>query len=52
VKSIGEAEREQCNNPIIVEEIISSIEHRKNNKSPGTDGISAEFYKTFSVGLF
>ena len=57
VKSVGEADREQCHDPVIVEHIIYSIEQLKNNKSPGTDGISAEFYTTvyrtvspFSVG--
>lgn len=33
--------------PISVEEVIKAINHLKNNKSPGTDGLTGEFYKQF-----
>lgn len=48
VHSISDIESKQCDEPIKVEEIIESIKHLKNNKSPGVDGITSEFYKLFS----
>jgi len=37
--------------PISVEEVIKQINHLKNNKSPGTDGLTAEFYMLFIKDL-
>ncbi|CDQ79604.1 unnamed protein product [Oncorhynchus mykiss] len=48
VHSISDIESKQCDEPIKVEEIIESIKHLKNNKSPGVEGINSEFYKLFS----
>ncbi len=36
------------NKPIPIKEIMDSINHLKNNKSPGTDGLIAELYKSFA----
>ena len=37
--------------PITIEEIKSAIANCGNNKAPGPDGITAEFYKTFVTDL-
>lgn len=36
---------------IKIDEIMESIEALKNNKSPGTDGLTDELYKHFSLEL-
>uniref|UniRef100_A0A3P9LWP5 Reverse transcriptase domain-containing protein n=1 Tax=Oryzias latipes TaxID=8090 RepID=A0A3P9LWP5_ORYLA len=43
--------KEFCDKPLLLHEVISAIEHLKLNKSPGTDGLTSEFYKTFSEQL-
>lgn len=40
-----------CNAPLRLQEIIDAINDLKNNRSPGTDGLTAEFYKAFSKTL-
>lgn len=44
-------DKNHCDTPLAVEEVVDSIALLKNNKSPGTDGITAEFYKSFSNQL-
>lgn len=44
-------DKNQCDEPVSLKEIIDSINHLKINKSPGNDGITAEFYKAFSEPL-
>ena len=36
-----------CEAEICLDEIIKAINSQKNNKSPGNDGLTAEFYKQF-----
>ena len=36
-----------CEAEIYLDEIIKAINSQKNNKSPGNDGLTAEFYKQF-----
>lgn len=43
--------KESCDKPLTLQEIISAIDQLKPNKSPGTDGITSEFYKAFSKQL-
>lgn len=43
--------KESCDKPLTLQEVIFAIEHLKPNKSPGTDGITSEFYKAFSKQL-
>lgn len=54
VKTINADEKSFCDGPILIQEIVDSIANLKNNKSPGNDGITAEFYKMFvkQVSLF
>ena len=40
-----------CEAEISLDEIINFINSETNNKSPGNDGLSAEFYKHFSNDL-
>lgn len=40
-----------CDSPITSQEVADAINHLKCNKSPGSDGITAEFYKHFSDPL-
>jgi len=51
VKTIDKNENELCDMPISVEEVIKQINHLKNNKSPCTDSLTAEFYKLFIKDL-
>lgn len=51
VKTIDKNESELCDMPISAEEVIKAINHLKNNKSPGTDGLTGEFYKLLADDL-
>ena len=44
---ISETSKEICDQPICLEEVKKAVSEMKNNKSPGPDGIPAEFYKIF-----
>ena len=48
---INEIEKQELNEYINEEEIIIAIKQLNNNKSPGEDGITAEFYKHFEIKL-
>ena len=47
-KNISNEHFRLCEAEISLEEILNAINSQKNNKSPGNDGITAEFYKHFS----
>lgn len=38
----------QCEGPITKEELLLALRDMENNKSPGSDGLTKEFYSTFS----
>ena len=40
-----------CEAEISLDEIIKSINAETNNKRPGNDGLTAEFYRHFSIEL-
>lgn len=44
---LSEDEKNICEKDIGIEEIKEAIKQTKKNKSPGSDGITHEFYKTF-----
>lgn len=48
---LGYDECMKCEGPITLEESLNALKTMKNNKSPGNDGISAEFYKKI-LGCF
>lgn len=44
---LEEEQKKELNEPITVCEIVEAIKKQKKNKTPGPDGIPAEFYKMF-----
>lgn len=48
IDKISNGDRLICDSPITLREVADAINGLKSNKSPGTDGITAEFYKKFS----
>lgn len=51
VTQIESNHKEFCDDPICLEEVLNAIEYLKNNRSPGVDGLTAEFFKTFAEQL-
>lgn len=45
--SLTDVERNMCEGDISIEEIKAAIKQTKPNKSPGSDGLTHEFYRTF-----
>ena len=54
VLALTEEERLSCEGQIMIEECVKALDTFEAGKTPGNDGIPAEFYKTFwnSVGVF
>ena len=44
---ISDAQREMLNKPVTRQEVKEAISALNNNKAPGPDGLTPEFYKTF-----
>ncbi len=44
---LKEGDKNMCDREISIEEIKEAIKQTKPNKSPGSDGLTHEFYKTF-----
>ena len=44
---LSEEKKNSCEGETTEEEILKALKSMKNNKSPGNDGISKEFYQTF-----
>ena len=44
---ITDAERNHCEGPVTYCEALSAVKKMANNKTPGSDGITIEFYKFF-----
>ena len=47
VNHINIGDRELCDAPLTLQEVIDSINTLKLNKSPGVDGLTSEFYRAF-----
>ena len=48
VGQLGKTDSDKLTDPITLEEVEESIKQSASNKSPGLDGLTAEFYKTLS----
>ena len=48
---INENEKEKCDELLSDNELLKSIKAMKNGKSPGTEGLTSEFYKFFWIDL-
>ena len=46
-RQLSDAEKESCEGTLKSEECLQSLKSMENNKSPGSDGLPAEFYKLF-----
>ena len=47
VQKLNETEKQTCEGQITDEECTKALKDMQNNKSPGSDGITVEFYKIF-----
>lgn len=52
IKSISQEDQSFCDSSITLDEIVDDITDLENNKSPGNDGITSEFYKIFQSYLY
>ena len=48
VQQLNRVDKELCDAPITMNKIVEAINSLKNGKSPGTDGLTSEFYQLFS----
>ena len=46
IPKLSEEQKQCCEGEISLEEILLILDNFQNNKSPGSDGIPIEFYKT------
>jgi exonuclease III len=51
IPEISDEDKVMCDEPITETEVLNSLKLLKNNKSPGTDGLTADFFKFFWVDL-
>ena len=47
IPKLSNDEKQSLEGPISIDEILKSLKNMKNNKSPGSDGFTAEFFKFF-----
>ena len=47
IPKLNQHEKELCNRNISENELLECLKSFKNNKSPGNDGLTKEFYLTF-----
>lgn len=50
-KCISDQDKDFCDRPITLAEVLEAIKYLKVNKSPGVDGLTCEFYQTFAKDL-
>ena len=49
--TLSQEESDSLEGPVTLQEALSSIKQMKNDKSPGSDGFTAEFFKFFFTDL-
>ena len=47
IKTLSDSNKELCDHPITLEECAKALKELANNKSPGSDGFTTNFYKFF-----
>ena len=47
LKKLNTEEAESCEGLLTLQECVNSLTHFKNNKTPGSDGFTIEFYRSF-----
>ena len=54
IPKLNEEQKQQLDSPVTASEILATLKRLKNNKSPGTSGFQAEFFKFFwkDIGTF
>ena len=50
-KTVSPQNKQVCEEPLTIQEIKKAISTLENNKSPGNDGLTGEFYKAFAYIL-
>ena len=51
IPTLSQEEQQLCENPISMEEILNSLKDLPNNKTPGSDGLTTNFYKFFWIDI-
>lgn len=51
IKQIDKYQKNSCDNELSLDDIYKGIRNLKENKAPGNDGLTAEFYKVFQEQL-
>ena len=46
-RTLSDSDRDACEVEVTLDEVLSAIKSFANDKSPGCDGLTAEFYQTF-----
>ena len=47
IRTLSDSDRDECDGEITLDDVRSAIKSFANDKSPGCDGLTAEFYQTF-----
>ena len=51
IPKLNEEQKASLEGPITIEEMLVSLKNMKNNKSPGSDGFTIEFFKFFWIDI-
>ncbi len=51
IEKLTNLEKESCIKPITEKEILDSLKQLHNDKTPGTDRLSTDFYKFFWIDI-
>ena len=49
IKTLDDEQKESCEGLLTVKECKEALKNFSKNKSPGTDGLTAEFYSFFGI---